>query len=127
MTKTQTNIHAISRAQKAALSLFFVTVAFFFISTSNIKAQARAPELVIESTKRDFGDVFAGEELVQVFMIRNAGSVPLELAERSATTGLSLTSSRELIKTVSFNPSARPDNHLLPITVAVAANRAAPS
>jgi hypothetical protein len=125
VTKIQTYIHAISRAQKAALSLFFVTVAVFFISTSNIEAQTRAPELVIESTKRDFGDVFAGEELVQVFPIRNTGSVPLELAEKSTTTGLNLPSSRELIKTVSFNPSAQADNRLLPI--AVVANRAAPS
>ncbi|HKS41445.1 MAG TPA: hypothetical protein VJX74_12600 [Blastocatellia bacterium] len=121
MTKIQTYIHAISRAQKAALSLFFVTVAVFFISTSNIEAQTRAPELVIESTKRDFGDVFAGEELVQVFPIRNTGSIPLELAEKSTTTGLRLPSSRELIKTVSFNPSAQA------VPIAVAANRAAPS
>jgi hypothetical protein len=103
------------------LSLVFVTVAVFFISTSSTGAQTRAPELVIDGTKRDFGDVFAGEELVQVFTIRNAGSVPLELAEKSATTGSNLPSSRELVKTVSFNPSA------LAVPIAVAASRAAPS
>jgi hypothetical protein len=35
------------------------------------------------STKRDFGDVFAGEELEQNFPVRNIGNKPLELATRS--------------------------------------------
>lgn len=92
-----------------------MTVAVFFISTLNIEAQTRAPVLVIDSTKRDFGDVFAGEELMQVFSVRNDGAVPLELAEKSTTTRSSLPSSQGLIKTVSFNPAA------------LAASRAAPS
>jgi len=121
VAKIQTYIHLISRTQKTSSSLVFVTVALFFISTLTVHAQTRVPELVIDGTKRDFGDVFAGEELVQVFPIRNAGSVPLELAEKSTTTGFGLPSSREFIKTVSFNPNAR----AVPITVA--ANRAAPS
>ncbi len=121
VTKIQTYIHAIARTQKAALSLFFVAVAVFFISTSTIKAQTRAPELIIDGTQRDFGDVFVGEELMHVFSVRNNGPVPLELAEKSATTRSSLPSSRELIKTVSFNPSAQA------VPIVVAANRAAPS
>ena len=97
------------------MSLFLVTMAVFFISTSTVKAQARAPELMIDSTEHDFGDVFVGEELMHVFSVRNAGPVPLELAEKSVTTGRGLPSLRELIKPVSFAP------------VAVAASRAAPS
>jgi len=121
VTKTQTYIHAISRTHKAALSLVFVAGAVFFISTSTIKAQTRAPELIIDGTKHDFGDVFVGEEVMHVFSVRNDGSVPLELAEKSATTRSSLPSSRGLIKTVSFNPSAQA------VPIVVAANRAAPS
>jgi hypothetical protein len=36
------------------------------------------------STKRDFGEVFAGEELEQNFPVQNAGNKPLELALKSA-------------------------------------------
>ena len=121
MTKIQTHTRATPRGQKTALSLVFVTFAVFFISTSTIKAQARAPEVILDSTKRDFGDVFAGEELVHVFSIRNDGPVPLELAEKSVTTGRGLPSSRGLIKTVSFNPSKQA------VPIAVATSRAAPS
>ena len=119
MTKIQTHIHAIAR--KAALSLFVVTAAVLFILTSAAPAQTRVPEFVIDGTKRDFGDVFVGEELVQVFTVRNAGSAPLELAERSTTTGSNLPLSRELIKTVSFTQRAQA------VPIAIAANRAAPS
>jgi len=45
--------------------------------------RADAPEAVIEITKRDFGEVFAGEELEYTFIVRNAGTKPLELAEKS--------------------------------------------
>jgi hypothetical protein len=88
-------------------------------------AQPGGPEFVIDGTRRDFGDVFAGEELVQVFGIRNAGRKPLELAEKSVTTGSIFPAPRDLIKTGSFNRGELSDDHFLP--VAVAARRAAPS
>ena len=124
MTKIQTYIHAISHAQKAALSLFFVTVAVFFISTSTIKAQTRAPELVIESTKRDFGDVFAGEELVHVFPIRNAW---LCSARTRGKIGDDRVKPAFLARAYqnSFVQSERAADNAVPI--AVAASRAAPS
>ena len=34
-------------------------------------------------TRRDFGEVFAGEELEAVFGVRNAGTGPLELSQKS--------------------------------------------
>ncbi len=37
----------------------------------------------MDSTNRDFGEVFAGEELEQYFPVRNAGNKPLELARKS--------------------------------------------
>ncbi|MEK6320193.1 MAG: hypothetical protein AABN33_00775 [Acidobacteriota bacterium] len=39
---------------------------------------------MIDATRRDFGDVFAGEDLEQSFGVRNAGTKPLELAQKSA-------------------------------------------
>jgi hypothetical protein len=35
------------------------------------------------STRRDFGEVFAGEELEAAFGIRNGGTAPLEIAQKS--------------------------------------------
>jgi hypothetical protein len=45
--------------------------------------QAAGPQVVMGLTRRDFGDVFAGEELEQNFPVRNAGTTPLELSEKS--------------------------------------------
>lgn len=36
------------------------------------------------TTRRDLGDVFAGEELDAAFAVRNAGTAPLELAQKSS-------------------------------------------
>lgn len=38
------------------------------------------PQLVIDKTRHDFGEVFTGEQLSQVFLARNVGSSPLELS-----------------------------------------------
>lgn len=45
--------------------------------------RADAPDAVVEITRRDLGDVFAGEEIEYAFIVRNAGTKPLELAEKS--------------------------------------------
>jgi hypothetical protein len=51
-------------------------------------AASQAPktfaEAVVEVTQRDFGDVFAGEELEHSFQVRNAGTKPLLLEEKSS-------------------------------------------
>jgi len=47
------------------------------------QANAR-PEVVMIATRRDFGEVFAGEELEAAFGVRNAGTAPLELAQKSS-------------------------------------------
>ena len=39
------------------------------------------PVFAIDKTERDFGDVFLGEDLVQVFYVRNLGAAALELSE----------------------------------------------
>ena len=96
-----------------------------FISSANARAQASAPDLAIDSTRRDFGDVFAGEELDHVFTVRNAGSAPLELAEKSVTTGSNLPAFGDLVKAAAFKRGEPLRDHLLP--VAASASRAAPS
>ena len=48
------------------------------------QATTGRPELVMTATRRDCGDVFAGEELEASFAIRNDGTAPLELAQKSS-------------------------------------------
>jgi hypothetical protein len=74
----------------------------------------------MNTTKRDFGDVFAGEELEQNFQVLNAGTKPLEL-ERKSTLGTRSTLPGYTIRAAAW----RPDQQFL--TRTVAARRAAPS
>ena len=39
------------------------------------------PQLVVDKIRHEFGDVFAGEDLMHVFWVRNIGAAPLELSE----------------------------------------------
>lgn len=70
-------------------------------------------------TKRDFGDVFAGEELEQTFPVQNAGNKPLEL-ELKSTLGAQSNSTGYI--TAAWR---RPNEQLLARTVS--AKPAAPS
>jgi hypothetical protein len=65
------------------------------------------PEVVIGPTRRDFGDVFAGEELEQNFPVRNVGNKPLELAQRS-TLGTRAKSSTLQISTADWRSIKQP-------------------
>lgn len=44
-----------------------------------------APFVYMSMTRRDFGDVFAGEEIEQTFAVRNDGDAPLEMQQKSLT------------------------------------------
>jgi hypothetical protein len=44
-----------------------------------------APLVYMTQTRRDFGDVFAGEELEQVFPVRNDGDAALEMEHKPLT------------------------------------------
>ena len=89
--------------------------------TSNARTPADGPEVVMASTKRDFGDVFAGEELEQNFPIRNVGTKPLEL-ERKSALGSGPASPGYTVRAARWRPNVQ---QLL--TRNVAARRAAPS
>jgi hypothetical protein len=41
-----------------------------------------APDLTVEQSTFDFGNVFAGEEIEHTFLIRNNGAKPVELRQR---------------------------------------------
>ena len=74
----------------------------------------------METTRRDFGDVFTGEELEQTFYVRNVGTKALELKEKSTLGSLNSKPTYSLTE-AAWHPSAE----YSPRTVA--ATRAAPS
>jgi len=55
-----------------------------FASHAGGLTRADGPELAMEITSRDFGDVFDGEELEQNFPVRNVGTSSLEFSQKSA-------------------------------------------
>jgi hypothetical protein len=65
------------------LALMFSLSAQFALATGGVTHRGDGPELVINITKRDFGEVFSGEELEQTFLLRNFGTKPLELSQKS--------------------------------------------
>jgi len=103
------------------LSLMFLTLGqFAFASSARASARPDGPEAVMASTRRDFGDVFAGEELEQNFPVHNAGTKPLELSRKSML-GTRSTAPDFPVRAAVW----RPNDYLLARTVA--ARRAAPS
>jgi hypothetical protein len=110
------------RSLLCELSLLTFALSLFahFPSASIARAGADGPEAVMASTRRDFGDVFAGEELEQNFPVRNAGTKPLELSRRS-TLGTRSAAPDFPVRAAVW----RPNEYLL--TRTVAARRAAPS
>ena len=71
-------------ASRVVLALALVSLWTVISLAAPQTAPARA-ELVLDATRRDYGEVFAGEELDYPFNISNVGKAPLELAPRSLT------------------------------------------
>lgn len=70
-----------------ALSVILLTALLSALGTPTLAFAAprvEGPEIIMELTRRDFGDVFSGEELEQIFPVRNAGTRPLELSQKSS-------------------------------------------
>ena len=66
-----------------------------------------APQLIVEKTRHDFGEVFAGEDISHAFMIRNNGAVPLELGDRPF---LMPRASKVSVRTISADPVLIPSS-----------------
>lgn len=83
-------------------------------SASSANRSHASPELVIDSTRRDFGEVFIGEELDQIFTVRNIGTAPLELANKTLTAQSSTPGPGQLIDAKSFGSPRDVNNYLRP-------------
>jgi hypothetical protein len=55
------------------------------ISSASIVTAAPSPKVVMDESRHEFGDVYAGEQFFHVFIVHNAGTVPLELTEGKPT------------------------------------------
>ena len=105
---------------------------------SAIAGPESAPIIYMPLTERHFGDVFAGEELDQVFPIRNDGDAPLEM-ENKALTFAAPPASNHAVRAVAFSSYREPQpaslsasmsipaTHPLRSLAPVASLRAAPS
>ena len=102
------------------LLLLFLLTGQFTLAADFPNLRADGPEAVVDITRRDLGEVFAGEEIEYAFIVRNAGTKPLELAEKSTIPSRSANSAHAPAVAV-----WRPADRLF--TRAVAARRAAPS
>ena len=104
----------------ARVVLALTTVLALALSPAHSKSAAAqspagVPQMVLDKARHDFGEVFAGEDLSHVFLVRNIGSVPLELSETpqpgvrpskvSFREPLSEMKIRPLVKTRSAAPS----------------------
>ena len=60
-----------------------VALAFTLVQSTSAASQVAAavPQLALDGVRHDFGEVFAGEDLMHVFWVRNTGTAPLELSE----------------------------------------------
>ena len=60
-------------------------LALAFTPVSLVRAASQGatgvPHLIVDSVRHEFGEVFAGEDLMHVFWVRNIGTAPLELSE----------------------------------------------
>jgi hypothetical protein len=110
-----------SSARRALLLVLSLSVLSSLCRWSSAAAPVAAgPEVSMERTTRDFGDVFAGEELEQNFPVRNAGTAPLELAQKSSLSAIPASHSQTLTAAL-WNPNR--ERLLRPVS----ATRAAPS
>jgi hypothetical protein len=91
-----------ARSRRLAAHVLTIIVGIALLTASSSASPANksgaSPELVIDSTRRDFGDVFVGEELDQIFTVRNVGTAPLELANKTLAARSSAASPVELIR-----------------------------
>jgi hypothetical protein len=83
-------------------------------SASRAGTSAASPELAIDMTRRDFGEVFVGEELDQIFTVRNVGTAPLELANKTLAARPSAPSQARPVSASSADSHKAAINYLKP-------------
>jgi hypothetical protein len=84
LNNSTSTFHRLRLLSAALLSLSLsLTHQSAYAACEQAGARASGPEIVIEKTEQNYGEVFAGEELEAAFVVRNVGTKPLTLAEKS--------------------------------------------
>jgi hypothetical protein len=82
----KTTIHPRTQAGARRLLILFAALCLSVpLMPAALAAGPSAPFVYMSMTRRDFGDVFAGEEIEQSFAVRNDGDAPLEMQQKSLT------------------------------------------
>lgn len=84
-------------------------------------APRSTPLVYMGLTRRDFGDVFAGETLEQVFPVRNDGNGTLEMEEKVLTGQSAPAPSSGLVRAGAFRAGGAPGRALVAAAMRLAA------
>jgi hypothetical protein len=76
--RTLRRLSAVVLALTSSVSLQIASAA-----SAQPAVRIEGPEIIIDTTERNFGEVFAAEELEAAFVVRNVGTKPLFLSEKS--------------------------------------------
>src|ERR1044071_2349364 len=96
MAKIMISLRTSRRVRRRLLILAATCLAAPLMSLA-LAMPPSAPLVYMTQTQRDFGDVFAGEELEQIFPVRNDGDAALEM-EHKPLTGQSAPPSNRLVR-----------------------------
>ena len=64
-----------------ALSIALAASAASASKAASFKVAGQQPEVVLDKTSVDYGEIFRGEELLTLFRVRNAGQQILQISE----------------------------------------------
>ena len=120
MAKTSIHPRLPKRARRLLVVLAATCLAAPFIPIA-LAAPQSAPLVFMTLTRRDFGDVFAGEDLEQVFSIRNDGDAPLEIDNKALTGQAAPSLSNRLARASAFQTGNARGHALVPATMRMAA------
>lgn len=70
-------------------AVVLISVALGWITNGHAAGQTRGPqpEVALDASEHDFGDIFLGESLSHAFTVRNTGGAPLELSQKVGRSG----------------------------------------
>jgi hypothetical protein len=122
MAKTFNHPRTPKRARPLLVVLAATCLAAPLVSIA-LAAPQKAPLVFMNLTRRDFGDVFAGEEIEQVFPVRNDGDAPLEMDNKPLTGQAVPSPTNRLVRANAFQAGSVIRSALMP----AAMRRAAPS
>src|SRR5436853_2339187 len=80
--------------------MLWVIVAVLFVAASSPAQQAAAPRAVVPFTTYAFGDIYIGETISQIFVIRNEGNADLLIKDFIGSCGCEVLSVERVIARV---------------------------